>query len=74
MSRKMNFIPHIPDYKWIREQMKEDLKYRLETRNDLTSLGKTFILQDKCSAYNDTGMSLSLSFLFRKTESNERSV
>lgn len=40
MSRKMNFIPHIPDYKWIREQMKEDLKYRLETRNDLTSLGR----------------------------------
>lgn len=71
MSRKMNFIPHIPDYKWIREQMKEDLKYRLETRNDFR---KTSILQDKCSAYNDTGMSLSLSFLFRKTESNERSV
>ena len=43
MSRKMNFIPHIPDYKWIREQMKEDLKYRLETRNDLTSLGRLYI-------------------------------
>lgn len=40
MTRKMNFIPHIDDYEWIRNQMKEDLKYRLETRHERTSLGR----------------------------------
>ena len=40
MTRKMNFIPHIDNYEWIRNQMKEDLKYRLETRHERTSLGR----------------------------------
>lgn len=25
MTRKLNFIPHIDNYEWIRNQMKEDL-------------------------------------------------
>lgn len=40
MSRKLNFVPFIPDYKFIKKQMEEDLKYRLENRNLTTSLGK----------------------------------
>lgn len=40
MSRKLSFIPPIPDYEWIRHQMQEDLKYRLETRREKTSLGR----------------------------------
>lgn len=40
MTRKLNFIPDIPNYDWIRKQMKEDLKYRLDTRVKETSLGK----------------------------------
>lgn len=40
MSRKMSFIPHIPNYEWVRNQMQEDLKYRLETRREKTSLGR----------------------------------
>ena len=38
MSRKFSFIPEIPDYKWIRTQMQEDLKYRLHDRQRRTSL------------------------------------
>lgn len=41
MSRKLSFIPHIPNYEYIREQMREDLKYRLENRQKRTSLGRT---------------------------------
>lgn len=40
MSRKLNFIPFIPDYDFIKNQMNEDLKYRLESRWDRTSLGR----------------------------------
>lgn len=40
MSRKLSFIPPIPNYDWIRHQMNEDLKYRLETRQDTTSFGR----------------------------------
>lgn len=40
MSRKMDFIPLICDYEWIRNQMYEDLKYRLESRHSQTSLGR----------------------------------
>lgn len=40
MSRKFSFIPEIPDYKWIRTQMQEDLKYRLHDRQRRTSLGR----------------------------------
>lgn len=40
MSRKLNFIPHIKDYEYIRTKMKEDLEYRLENRRKKTSLGR----------------------------------
>ena len=40
MSRKLNFIPEIPDYDYIKNQMEEDLKYRLENRKRKTSLGR----------------------------------
>lgn len=40
MSRKLHFIPHIPNYEFIRGQMEEDLKYRLENRTAKTSLGR----------------------------------
>ena len=40
MSRKLSFIPHISDYKYIREQMMNDLEYRLKSRNEKTSLGR----------------------------------
>lgn len=40
MSRKFSFIPEIPDYKWIRTQMQEDLKYRLHDRQRRTFLGR----------------------------------
>ena len=40
MSRKLNFIPYIKDYEYIRTQMKEDLGYRLESRQEKTSLGR----------------------------------
>lgn len=40
MSRKMNFIPYIPNYEWVRNQMNEDLKYRLSTRTTKTSFGR----------------------------------
>lgn len=40
MSRKLNFIPEIPDYDYIKNQMDEDLKYRLESRKRKTSLGR----------------------------------
>lgn len=40
MSRKLNFIPNFESYDWIRNQMNEDLKYRLESRNKTTSFGR----------------------------------
>lgn len=40
MSRKLNIIPPIPDYNWIRNQMKADLAYRMEDRRERTSLGR----------------------------------
>lgn len=40
MSRKFNFIPYIKNYDWIRNQMKEDLNYRLTNRFEKTSLGR----------------------------------
>lgn len=40
MSRKLNFIPHIPNYDYIRDQMKTDLEYRLSDRHRKTSLGR----------------------------------
>lgn len=40
MSKKFNFIPFITNYEWIRKQMHEDLKYRLESRLEKTSLGR----------------------------------
>lgn len=40
MTRKMNYIPLIPNYGWIRERMKEDLNYRLNCRQEYTSLGR----------------------------------
>lgn len=40
MSRKLDFIPHIPNYRYIIDQMNEDLKYRLISRTRKTSLGR----------------------------------
>ncbi len=40
MSRKLNFIPYIPNYGYIREQMRYDLEYRLRYRQERTSLGR----------------------------------
>lgn len=40
MSRKLREIPNIPNYDWIRQQMQEDLKYRLQDRQRRTSLGR----------------------------------
>ena len=40
MSRKFNFIPHISDYAWVREQMAADLAYRMHERQAKTSLGR----------------------------------
>lgn len=39
MSRKLDGIPNIPNYDWIRNQMNEDLKYRLSSRKRKTSFG-----------------------------------
>lgn len=39
MSRKFNFIPHISDYAWVREQMAADLAYRMHDRQAKTSHG-----------------------------------
>lgn len=40
MSRKFDFIPQIPNYEWIRQQMSADLAYRLQDRQVRTSLGR----------------------------------
>ena len=40
MTRKLNVIPKIENYKWIKNQMNEDLKYRLEDRLKLTTFGR----------------------------------
>lgn len=40
MSSKLPFIPDIPDYGYIRQQMNEDLTYRLENRTHRTSYGR----------------------------------
>lgn len=40
MSKKLNKIPIIPNYNWIREQMKSDFDYRMESRMIKTSLGR----------------------------------
>lgn len=40
MSRKLNYIPYIPDYESVRRFMADDLAYRLETRHKHTSLGR----------------------------------
>lgn len=40
MTRKLNFIPDIPNYEWVRNQMEKDLEYRLSTRMDKTLLGR----------------------------------
>lgn len=40
MSRKLDHIPYIKSYDDIRNMMREDLEYRLESRNEMTSLGR----------------------------------
>lgn len=40
MSSKLNFIPNIVSYDYIRDWMEEDLKYRLSSRHERTSLGR----------------------------------
>lgn len=40
MSRKLNHIPNIPSYDYIRYEMARDLKYRLESRQEKTSFGR----------------------------------
>ena len=40
MSSKMNFVPFIKSYDDIRDEMNEDLQYRLRTRQAKTSLGR----------------------------------
>lgn len=40
MSSKLNFIPRIKSYDDIRSEMELDLRYRLESRKELTSLGR----------------------------------
>lgn len=40
MTRKLDFIPPIPGYQFIREQMVADLAYRLESRTIKTNLGR----------------------------------
>lgn len=40
MTRKLDFIPEIPNYEYIRQQMKADLDYRLQNRKTRTSLGR----------------------------------
>lgn len=40
MSSKMNYIPVIGSYEDIRAEMRDDLRYRLESRHDKTSLGR----------------------------------
>lgn len=40
MSRKLNFVPVIPNYGFIKDQMNQDLKWRLENRWHKTSLGR----------------------------------
>lgn len=40
MSEKMNIIPLIPSYDFIREEMNDDLQYRLNSRKNKTFLGR----------------------------------
>lgn len=40
MSRKLNYIPFISTYDDIRKEMQNDLRYRLESRRAVTSLGR----------------------------------
>lgn len=40
MSRKFDHIEHIENYEKIRQMMKEDLDYRLESRQEKTSFGR----------------------------------
>lgn len=40
MSSKLDFIPYIPGYDYIRRGMNNDLKYRLANRTKKTSLGR----------------------------------
>lgn len=40
MSSKLPFIPYITDYDTIRQQMREDLDYRLKNRTRVTSYGR----------------------------------
>lgn len=48
MSRKLNFIPDFDNYEWIRNQMKEDLAYRLESRTEKTSFGRPLYERINC--------------------------
>ena len=45
MSSKLNYIPHFETYDDIREEMKRDLEYRLESRQDKTWLGRPLYLR-----------------------------
>lgn len=40
MSSKLNFIPHFASYQEIRNEMEDDLQYRLKNRLDRTSFGR----------------------------------
>lgn len=40
MSEKMKYIPKIPSYSYIRDEMREDLEYRLFNRKHKTSFGR----------------------------------
>lgn len=40
MTRKLNYIPYLNNYDDVRQMMKDDLAYRLDSRQNKTSLGR----------------------------------
>ena len=48
MSSKLKFIPDFDNYDWIRNQMKEDLSYRLANRTNKTSFGRPLYERINC--------------------------
>lgn len=50
MTRKMNFIPHIDNYEWIRNQMKEDLMLYIDKKQERRNV-MSYLLTNSTLSY-----------------------
>ncbi len=48
MSSKLPFIPVIPNYQYIKDEMQKDFEYRMNERNETTDFGRPLYYNINC--------------------------